>query len=345
MSKRLHKKDSRASVVDVAAAAQVSTATVSRVINNTGYVSPKTRKVVEEAIRTLGYIPSGAARSLSSRKSRIIGAIIPTIDNSIFSSGIEALQRHLAGTGYHLLIGSSNYEPEEEHQICRSFVEQHAAGIIMMGETHTASCLELLARYRTPFVNTGVYSPDKPYFCVGFDNAGSIAKAVRYLVQLGHRRFAMIAGITEGNDRAIGRIRGVRAELAKYGIPLPEDRVLERRYDIEESRGAFRELMHRPAPPTAILCGNDVQGFGALLEAQHAGIRIPEQVSVVGFDDLVLSRHLKPALTTIRCPSPEMWCRAADMLLDHLNGIETPRAVEIETTLIVRESTGPAPAA
>ncbi|WP_422368247.1 substrate-binding domain-containing protein [Pelagibius sp.] len=334
----------RASVADVAAAARVSTATVSRVLNNADYVKPQTRKAVEQAIANLGYIPSGAARSLSSRSSRIIGAIIPSIDNSIFAAGVEALQGHLSERGYHLLIGSSNYDPEEEYQVCRSFLEQHAAGVIMMGETHTPACLDLLDRHGMPFVNTGVYTPDQPYYCVGFDNAGVAATAVRYLVQLGHRRFAMIAGITAHNDRAVGRVKGVRAELARSGLSLPDDRVLERRYDIAEGRAAFRELMARAEPPTAILCGNDVQGFGAILEAQHSGIRIPEEVSVVGFDDLVLSRHLKPALTTIRVPTQEMWCRAADMLFARLKGDDTPRAVEIETSLIVRDSTGPAPA-
>ena len=217
MRKRLHSPGGRASLADVAAAARVSTATVSRVLNKTDYVKPQTRQAVEEAIAALGYIPSGAARSLSSRSSRIIGAIIPSIDNSIFAAGVEALQAHLGERGYHLLIGSSNYDPQEEYQVCRSFLEQNAAGIIMMGESHSRDCLALLARYGTPYVNTGVYSPDKLAYCVGFDNAGAAATAVRYLVQLGHRRFAMIAGITENNDRAIGRLQGVRAELAKSG--------------------------------------------------------------------------------------------------------------------------------
>lgn len=330
-------------MADVAAAARVSTATVSRVLNKADYVKPATRKAVEEAIAALGYIPSGAARSLSSRSSRIVGAIIPSIDNALFAAGMEGLQAHLGERGYHLLIGSSNYDPEEEYQVCRSFLEQHAAGVIMMGETHSPDCLAVLERYATPFVNTGVYSPERPYPCVGFDNAAVVATAVRYLLQLGHRRFAMIAGITADNDRAIGRLRGVRAELAANGLDLPDERVLECRYDIAESRAAFRALMRQPAPPTAIVCGNDVQGFGAILEAQHSGIRIPEEVSVVGFDDLVLSRHLKPSLTTIRVPTQEMWCRAADMLLALLGGKDTPRALEIETSLIVRESTGPAP--
>lgn len=341
---RLQSAAGRASVTDVAAAARVSTATVSRVLNKADSVKPQTRKAVEEAIASLGYIPSGAARSLSSRSSRIIGAIIPSIDNSIFAAGVEALQSHLGARGYHLLIGSSNYDPEEEYQVCRSFLEQHAAGIIMMGETHTRACLDLLARYGTPFVNTGVYAADHPHYCVGFDNAAVAGRAARYLIELGHRRFAMIAGITADNDRAIGRLRGVRAELARNGLELPDDRVLQRRYDIAESRAAFRSLLSQPEPPTAVICGNDVQGFGAILEAQHAGIRIPEEVSVVGFDDLALSRHLKPSLTTIRVPTQEMWCRAADMLFARLSGSDTPRAVEIETSLIVRESTGPAPA-
>lgn len=343
MSKRLHLSESRASVVDVAGAARVSTATVSRVLNNPGAVKPETRRAVEAAIAALGYIPSGAARALSGKTNRIIGAVIPTIDNSIFAAGIESLQAHLAERNFQLLIGSSNYDPEVEFEVCRSFLVQHVAGIIMMGETHRPECLALLARHRTPFVNTGVYSPDRPHHCVGFDNVGAAERAARYLLELGHRRFAMIAGITRDNDRAEGRLHGVRQALAQAGLTLPDEDVIECRYDIEESRAAFRDLMAREEPPTAVVCGNDVLGFGAILEALHSGIRVPQQVSVVGFDDLVLSRHLKPALTTIRVPTREMWCRAADMLFARLAGEATPRAIEIETALIVRESTGPAP--
>lgn len=298
-----------------------------------------TRQAVEAAIKKLGYIPNGAARALSSRNSRVIGAIIPTIDHSIFATGIQALQSYLHTKGYFLLLGSSNYDPHLEYELCQKFLVQQVAGIIMMGSTHRPECINMLNREGTPFVNTGTYDSNGEY-CVGFNNKQAAAMAAKYLVDLGHREFAVIAGITEGNDRARERVNGIRQELSKYSLHLNEDRILERRYEIEEGGAAFRHLMNSKEPPTAIICGNDVLGFGAILEANKSGIDIPGEVSVIGFDDLVLSKHLTPSLSTIQIPTEKMWCRAADTLLARLKGQATPKAIEIDVSLVVRESTG-----
>ena len=127
------------------------------------------------------------------------------------------------------------------------------------------------------------------------------------------------------------------------GIALPAQRLIERRYDIAEARDGFRELMAGAAAPTALLCVNDVLAFGALLEAQAAGLAVPRQLSIVGFDDLELARHLQPALTTVRVPAQDMWRIAADRLIAALRDETVPRSTEIEVTLVVRDSTGPAP--
>ncbi|MDA8747003.1 LacI family DNA-binding transcriptional regulator [Litoreibacter sp.] len=342
MRKPLQSKTTKpnVSIFDVAELAGLSTASVSRVINSPGSTKDATRVAVQEAVKKLGYIPNGAARALSSRNSKVVGAIIPTIDNSIFAQGIQALQSYLMGKGYYLLLGSSNYDPDQEFDLCRNFLVQQVAGIIMMGDTHHPDCVEMLRREDTPFVNTGTYSPDGAH-CVGFDNAKAATKATRYLLDLGHKEFAMIAGVTKFNDRAINRVNGVKNELARAGISLAESRILERPYEIEAGGAALKELMKHPSPPTAIICGNDVLASGAVLTAAREGIRIPEEVSIMGFDDLVISRHLSPSLTTIQIPTQVMWCRAADMLLDLLKGKERQPAVEIDVSLIVRESTAP----
>lgn len=340
MRKPLQIKSSRniVSIFDVAREAGVSTASVSRVLNAPDRTKTKTRLAVQEAIRKLGYIPNGAARALSSRNSRVVGAIIPTIDNSIFAQGIQALQSYLDKKGYFLLIGASNYDPAQEFALCQNFLVQQVAGIIMMGNTHLPDCIRMLRKEDTPFVNTGTYSTDGNY-CVGFDNAKAAAKAARYLIELRHTEFAMISGITQDNDRATQRVAGLIGELERNGLRLPKDRLLERRYEIEEGAAAFRHLMRQPNPPTAIVCGNDVLGFGAILEAGKIGVDIPGDVSVIGFDDLVLSRHLTPSLTTIQIPTEVMWCRAADTLLALLDDAEAPVAIEIDVSLVVREST------
>lgn len=342
MRKPLQSKSAKpnVSIFDVAERAGLSTASVSRVINSPSSTKEKTRLAVEQAVRELGYIPNGAARALSSRNSKVVGAIIPTIDNSIFAQGIQALQSYLMKKGYYLLLGSSNYDPDQEFDLCRNFLVQQVAGIIMMGDTHHPDCVNMLAREDTPFVNTGTYSQGGAH-CVGFDNAKAAAKATRYMLDLGHTEFAMIAGVTKFNDRAINRVNGVRDELQRSGLTLGENRILERPYEIDAGGNAFKELMRSPSPPTAIICGNDVLASGAILTAAREGIKIPDEVSIIGFDDLVLSKHLSPALTTIQIPTQEMWCSAADMLLDMLNGKRTQSAVEIDVSLIVRESTAP----
>lgn len=344
MRKPLQSKSLRnvVSIFDVASEAGVSTASVSRVLNNPDKTKKKTRDAVQLAIKRLGYIPNGAARALSSRNSRVIGAIIPTIDNSIFAQGIQALQSYLDKKGYFLLLGASNYDPAQEYALCQNYLVQQVAGIIMMGNTHLPECAAMLAKEHTPFVNTGTYSSDGNY-CVGFDNAKAAALAVRYLIDLGHTEFAMIAGITKDNDRAAERVKGVKDALAPSGLALEKGRLLERHYEIEEGGAAFRHLMQADRPPTAIVCGNDVLAFGAILEGNRLGIDIPKQVSVIGFDDLVLSRHLSPSLSTIQIPTEEMWCRAADTLLALLADQEVPKAIEIDVSLVVRESTGTAP--
>lgn len=330
------------SIFDVAREAGVSTASVSRVLNAPASTKAKTRSAVAAAIKQLGYIPNGVARALSSRNSRVVGAIIPTIDNSIFATGIQALQSHLHSKGYQLLLGSSNYDPELEYELCQNFLVQKVAGIIMMGGMQTPECVNMLTREGTPFVNTGIYRTDGGY-CVGFNNRSAAALAAKYLIDLGHREFAMIAGITKHNDRATERVMGIRDELAKHRIELRNDTLLECRYEIDEGGAAFRHLMGLERRPTAIVCGNDVLGFGAILEANRNGIDIPGEVSVIGFDDLVLSRHLKPSLSTIQIPTKDMWCRAADTLMALLEGLESPVAVEIDVNLVVRESTGVPP--
>jgi len=179
--------------------------------------------------------------------------------------------------------------------------------------------------------------------CVGFDNAKAIAQAVRYLLDLGHRRVAMLAGITRHNDRARARVAGVRKALKEAGIELPASRLVERPYGLAEARDGFRALMAAVPAPTAILCGNDVLAFGALLEAQRMKIVVPKALSIIGFDDLEMARHIHPALTTVHVPTEKMWGAAADRLIEALDKRPVATATEVEVELVVRDSTGPAP--
>ena len=327
----------------VAAAAGVSTATVSRTLNRPDSVREALRKRVEVAVATLGYVPNAGARSMMLRRSGTIGAIFPTVDNAIFAKAIDALQRRLSEAGQQLLIATCDYDSDAEMRQAVNLVARGADALAFCGLGQRPELLEFLRQRGLPCVHVMTLADDSATISVGFDNAGAMALAVRYLVDLGHRRVAMLAGVTHDNDRAAARVAGVRRALREADLDLPKHRLVERRYGIAAARDGFRELMASRPAPTAILCGNDVLAFGALLEAQRLKIDVPKSLSIIGFDDLELANQLHPALTTVRVPAEEMWQVAADRLLAALRGETVQRRTEIEVSLVVRGSTAAAP--
>jgi LacI family transcriptional regulator len=328
---------------DVAEAAGVSPATVSRVLNRPSGVRESLRVRVQEAVTRLGYVPHGAARALASRRSNTVGAIIPTLDNAIFAKGIDALQRRLNAAGFVLLLASTEYVRERELTELDALIERGVDGIMLIGANHDPALYARLAAKGMPYVNTWAYDPDAEHPCIGFDNQRAAMRVARHLLDLGHRRFAMIAGVARHNDRATQRTAGVRAALAARDVVLPPDRLLERPYDVGEGRAAMRLLMRSPDPPTAVICGNDVLAIGAVLECLAIGIEVPGRVSITGFDDLDLASHLVPPLTTMRVPCAAMGRLAAEYLINRINGQHTIPALELEAELILRSTTAPPP--
>lgn len=326
---------------DVAQAAGVSPATVSRVLNRPDGVREGLRLRVRAAVAELGYLPHGAARALASRRSNTMGAIIPTLDNAIFAKGIEALQRRLNRSGFVLLLASTEYVRERELSELDALLERGVDGIMLIGRDHDPAVYERLSAKRVPYVNTWAYDPDGAHPCVGFDNQRAAARVTQHLLDMGHREFAMIAGIVRHNDRAAERVAGVRAALASRDMALAPSRLVECRYDIGEGRAAMRALMRSANPPTAVVCGNDVLAIGAVLECVASGIPVPGRVSITGFDDLDLASHLVPPLTTMRVPCAAMGRMAAEYLISRINDQPAAPMVELEPELILRSTTAP----
>ncbi|MDD9878112.1 MAG: LacI family DNA-binding transcriptional regulator, partial [Magnetovibrio sp.] len=228
MSKRLRKSSPAGPTLgDVARAAGVSTATVSRVINRPDAVRPELRDRVRRQIDALGYVADGAARALASRRSRTIGAVIPTLSSAIFSEGIDAFETALGGAGYSLVLATSGYDAGHEARHIRNLVERGVDALLLVGRIHDADAVAMLERRGVPFVETWTYRPDSPNACVGFDNHRAAKRMAAHLVDLGHRDIAMIAGLTHGNDRAMERVSGVHEALAEAGIELPAERFME----------------------------------------------------------------------------------------------------------------------
>src|SRR6266481_1844656 len=325
----------------VAAQAGVSIATVSRAINNPEAVSPSLRARISQAIEAVGYIPHAPARILSSRRSLTLGAIVPTIDNTMFARGIAALQKYLSSVGYMLFVTTSGYDLDTELQQARSLIGRGVDGLVLRGDCHPEALRKLLAENAVPFINVGIYQPDRPYPCVGTDNEGAAHRAATHLIELGHDKIGIVSALQRNNDRASARVAGFRRALDEAGLTLPSQWLVEVPYTLDDAREAARYLLSLEDRPTAVVCGNDVIAYGVLLEAERSGFSVPRDLSVVGYDDLDWSRHLRPSLTTIHVPTASTWQRAGEYLVRHLAGEQTIMHHEIDYALIVRESTAP----
>jgi len=338
-----HSPGQRPVLADVARLAGVSTASVSRVLNEPDKVRPATRNRVLAAIDQLGYVLDGAARALKSGRVRSIGAVVPTLDNAIFASAINALQRRLAQRDFTLLVASSDYDADEELREARALLVRGVDGMVLVGAIHAPELYRLLSQKQVPWVHTWTHlsGPDKA--SIGFDNRAAARRTVDYLVSLGHRDIAMVAGITTDNDRAAERVAGVVDALADQGLSLPPARLLQRHYDVREGREAASALLDAATPPSAIICGNDLLAMGVLFEAQARGIAVPAALSIIGFDDLPIASALVPPLSTVHVPAVEMGRRAADYLLERIGGQNPPLHTALEADLIVRGTTAPPP--
>ena len=323
----------------VARHAGTSIASVSRALNRPETVSVELRARVALAAQAVGYIPHASARALSSRRTRTLGAIVPTIDNTMFARGIAALQSYLSSVGYMLLLTTSGYDLDAEFEQARNLIGRGVDGLVLRGDCHHGALRQLLADVDIPFINVGVYRPDRPYPCVGVDNEAAAYRAACHLIDLGHTRIGVVSALLRNNDRAQARVEGYCRALRERDLAHVADWHVEVPYSLDDARQAARHLLSRAERPTGVVCGNDVIAYGVMLEAVRSGFDVPKDLSVVGFDDLDWSRHLRPSLTTIQVPTDVTWRRAGEYLVRQLSGDHTVMHHEIDYSLIVREST------
>jgi len=331
-------------IADVAEQAEVSTATVSRCLNQPNKVKPEVRERITQAIKDLGYVPSGAARALASRRTHTIGAIVPTIDNAIFSEAIQHLQSGLTQENYTLLLASSGYSLDEELREVNSLLSRGIDGIVLVGEMHHPQVYAAIEQQAIPYVNLWTYNPTSKYSCIGFDPITAGMQLAEHLLGLGHTEIGIISGFQENNDRAILRLKGIQTALKSNGLVIPESRIIECRYSVEQANRSLHELLDRHPEITAISCGNDVIAIGALSGARDRGIKVPEQLSITGFDNMKIIPFLSPALTTVNSPSKRMGAHAAEYILKQIqNKTLDIERIELTAELIIRETTGKAP--
>ncbi len=301
-------------------------------------VKARTLERVQQAARNLGYVAHGAARALASRRTHTIGAVVPTLNNAIFANTIQALQRTLDAAGYVLLLASHEFDADIEARVTRTLIERGVDGLVLLGTTHHPDIYRMIESNGVPYVLTWAFDESGNHPCVGFDNRAAAVRITNYLLDLGHRRFAMVSGITAHNERAQERLAGVREALAARGITLPAERVVEKPYTHTGGREGLRELMAGPERPTAVICGNDVLAIGAVAECHVQGLVVPADVSITGFDDMEIAALMTPALTTVRFPTTDLGIYAANHLLQRLEGKAVDLRCKLPTELVVRAS-------
>jgi LacI family transcriptional regulator len=329
-----------ASIKEIAALAQVSTATVSHVFNRSAYVSPELEARVMKAARTLNYQPNQLARSLRTRQSRTIGMIIPNITNPFFPEVVRAVEDVLNREGYTLVLGNSDYDLQKEEAYYRTFMAKRVDGLIL--EITPVKPPQHL--YRHNWEDVPVVYIDRLYQglagdVVLVDSLAGSHEAVCHLLDRGHRRIGIITGPLS-MLMASKRLRGYRIALKRRGLALDQELIREGRFDFPSGYEHARSLLKLPSPPTALYACNGLMALGCLQAIREQKLRCPEEIALVSFDDLSIFEMMQPPITAVSQPVYEIGSTAAEMLMQRISGKVTgpPRRKILKTRLIVRES-------
>lgn len=330
------------SIRRVAQLAGVSTATVSRALKNPEVVADATREAVLAAVARLGYTPNFLARNLRTLKSHVVLALVPDIGNPFFSEIIKGMEQVAHQHGYSLLLGDTHDDPAREMEYASRVTTRQADGLVTLSSRVPFKNYKELIKRRAlpPMVNACECVSDSAIPTVQIDNEAAALKAMQYLLDLGHRRIGFVTGpLTSrlSNDR----LKGYANALARAGIVEREQLIAVGDFTAESGVAAAETFLAMKQPPTAVFCSNDEMAIGLCRTLRARQVRIPEQISVVGFDDIPLARYFDPPLTTILQPKMEIGREAMRMLCGMLAGMPPAKPhLVLPYQLVVRDSTG-----
>ncbi|MBE3590731.1 MAG: LacI family DNA-binding transcriptional regulator [Firmicutes bacterium] len=331
-----------ATLRDVARLAGVDPSTVSRVVNGDQdlVIKEETRQRILKAVETLGYRPNAIARSLRLQRTRTIGLLVPDICNPFFPEVIRGAEAVASEAGYHVIFGNTDDDPAKERRFIDTLLAARCDGLILATAMTRDQTIEYLSEQGLPFVLVNRYTLGTDHYVVT-DNLQAGREAVAHLIELGHRRIAHLAGPLF-TDTGLSRLQGYRTALREAGITFHSAYVEE--CDFKEASGyeGARRLLQLDPRPTAIFAANDLIAIGVYRAAAEAGLRIPDDLSVVGHNDIPAATYLHPQLTTIRVPLNEMGRSSARLLVELIErGEATETPVVLKTELVVRGSTAP----
>lgn len=335
---RITKPLRQPSIKDIAKLAQVSHSTVSRALQGSPLVNAETAEKIRQIASESGYRASAVARGLVTKRTRTIGLVVTTVADPFASEVVSGLEQAANDRGYAVFLAESNGEPEREKKVVQSLAERRVDGIVVTSSRVGALYLPLLSEMEVPIVLVNNQHPGAFVHSVMIGNVEGSRAAASHLVELGHRRIAYL-GDQFGYQSDTERFAGYREALGAAGIPFLPELVVHGDGKPEEAMTAMGSLLALPEPPTAVCCYNDMSALGALRSIRLKGLRVPEDISVVGFDDLFLASYTQPPLTTVRQPMRRMGQMAMESLCSLMSGAESEIRIRVDAELIVREST------
>lgn len=337
--KNAKKKRSRVTIDDVANASGVSSATVSRVLSGYEFVKETTRDRVMEAVEQLGYIANSPARNLASGHSQVIGLLVPNLDNGYVGTITQGIDKVLTRSNYDVVLYTSHRRPDKESFYVNAIANGMTEGLLLIAPLVPTAYLDAVRKQNIPYVLIDQADCTEKSNIVEATNWQGAYDATRYLKRLGHTRIAFVTGRLAVRS-AVDRLEGYKAALADCAIPFREELVLEGDFQQQTSYEATRNLLQSvDPPPTAIFASNDLSAFGVMDAAREHGFQIPDDISIIGFDDVPQASFVYPKLTTVRQPLEQMGQVAAQMLLEQIEDpSRPPQRVELATQLVIRDS-------
>jgi LacI family gluconate utilization system Gnt-I transcriptional repressor len=327
-------------LVDVARVAGVAPITVSRALREPDKVSPSTRERVEQAVLETGYVRDLVASSLTRGRTHLVGIVVPTLSASIYAATVEGLSEALRERDFEALIGDSGYALGAEARLVAAFLGRRADGLVLSNVEHDDTTRRMLGRARVPVVETGNLTATPVDMVVGFSNEQAAFDMMLHLVARGHRAIGFIGAPRAANPQAADRRRAYDRAVEVHGLERAETLAVECPADIAAGGEALQRIVEAHPDVTAVFAASEVRAIGALLACQRRGWAVPGRIAVAGFNDAGLGRHLAPSLTTVRVPRREIGRRAAQLILDRLDGgAVANRVVDLGYEIVVREST------
>ncbi|GAB3454096.1 LacI family DNA-binding transcriptional regulator [Massilia terrae] len=340
------KKKAGVTLVDVAKLAGVSVMTASRALSGEGYSSEETKAKVQAAAKQLGYIPNALARMMKGAKTNVIGVVVNDLSSSVVNCFVTALSEEVRKVDMDLFIYNSlgdmgGGKGKRLSQMLHGLWD----GLVYVLPRMTDDYLETLEKSTSPIVMINYFRHETSLPVVGGDNVNGARDAVSYLLELGHRRIAFVRGSAYTGQSDL-RERGYAAALAEAGIALDPELICEGNFQEQMAMEGTRKLLALADPPTAIFAASDAMALGCFNAIREKGLRIPQDISVIGFDDIPAAAMAQPPLTTLRHPFEAMAQAAVQELMRRIKGEPGRRhRIEFPSELVMRESTGPAPAA